>query len=801
MPIKKSELYSSIWKSCDELRGGMDASQYKDYVLVLLFVKYVTDKYANEEDKVIEIPEGGSYHDLIELKGKPNIGEGIDKVIAKLAEANELQGVIDVAYFNDSEKLGSGKEKVDRLTELISIFESSELDFSKNRAEDDDILGDAYEYLMRNFATESGKSKGQFYTPAEVSRVMAKVIGIEKAKKQDWTVYDPTCGSGSLLLKAAAETKQGITIYGQEKDVATRALAKMNMYLHNNPTAEIWRDNTITNPHFKESDGTLKQFDFIVANPPFSDKSWTNGIDPKNDEYRRFDGFGLHQKRNGDFAFLLHVIKSLKSTGKAAIILPHGVLFRGNAEAEIRKNIIKRGYIKGIIGLPANLFYGTSIPACIIVLDKENAENREGIFMINASNEYYKDGNKNRLRERDIHKIVDVFTNQMEIPKYSRLVLITEISNEKNDFNLNIPRYIDSFESEDIQDIDAHLNGGIPNYDLDNLEEYWRIFPGLRKSLFKGGNRKRYSDLNVELLEIKNTVFEYPEFKSYIDKLKKVFLVWKKKHFSLLESINKETKPKEIIENISEDILDSFDTLTLIDKYDLYQQLMVYWAEIMQDDVYYITSNGWKEDITITKKNKKDVWDSSLIPKPIAIKKYFIHEQTIIDKLSAKFDEISIKKETLVNENTHEEDLFSETRSNAGNITKGEIKKRIKEIKHDLEFEDELKILLEYQKLNQNETDLKTKIKNNETTLDEKLIYKYKSFTENEIKELVIEEKWMEFINNFILNEIENTSQKLTLKIKEIADRYANPLPILLSDINEISQKVNSHLERMGYKW
>ena len=239
MAIKKSELYSSLWKSCDELRGGMDASQYKDYVLVLLFMKYVSDKFSSQNDALIEVPKGdepgkgGSFEDMVFWKGKKEIGDEINKIIGRLAEANDLKGVIDVADFNDEDKLGKGKEMVDRLTNLITIFQNPALDFSKNRADGDDILGDAYEYLMRHFATESGKSKGQFYTPAEVSRIMAKVIGINTVKSQDQTIYDPTCGSGSLLLKAADEAERGVTIYGQEKDVATAALARMNMILHN----------------------------------------------------------------------------------------------------------------------------------------------------------------------------------------------------------------------------------------------------------------------------------------------------------------------------------------------------------------------------------------------------------------------------------------------------------------------------------------------------------------------------------------------------------------------------------------
>jgi type I restriction enzyme M protein len=461
MPIKKSELYSSVWQSCDELRGGMDASQYKDYVLVLLFVKYVSDKAASQKNYLLDVPKGGSFADMVALKGDKEIGDKMNKIIAKLAEANDLKGVIDVADFNDADKLGKGKEMVDRLTNLVSIFDNQALDFSANRAEGDDLLGDAYEFLMRHFATESGKSKGQFYTPAEVSRVMAKVVGVGSAKSANQTIYDPTCGSGSLLLKAHDEAKSttghDLALYGQEMDNATTALARMNMILHECTAAapDIWNGNTLASPHFKDArTGQLKTFDFVVANPPFSFKAWSNGFDANNDEFKRFE-FGIPPLKNGDLAFVLHILTCLKSTGKAAVNLPHGVLFRGGAEAAIRREIIRRGYIKGIIGLPANLFYGTGIPACILVLDKENAAARKGIFMIDASKGFIKDGNKNRLRAQDIHKVVDTFKRLAEIPRYSRMVSLAEISDPKNDFNLNLPRYIDSTEPEDLQDIDA----------------------------------------------------------------------------------------------------------------------------------------------------------------------------------------------------------------------------------------------------------------------------------------------------------------------------------------------------------
>jgi type I restriction enzyme M protein len=480
MAIKKSDLYSSLWASCDELRGGMDASQYKDYVLFMLFIKYISDKYGDSDDFAppVTIPKGASFKDMIALKGKSDIGDKINtQIIQPLIDANSRLARSDFPDFNDPNKLGEGQAMVDCLTNLIGIFQKPELDFSKNRADNDDILGDAYEYLMRHFATQSGKSKGQFYTPSEVSRIIAKVIGISPENtKASTTAYDPTCGSGSLLLKVAAEAGKHITLEGQEKDVTTAGLARMNMILHDFPTANIQSGNTLSDPKFKDGE-KLRTYDYVVANPPFSDKAWSTGITVSQDKYQRFT-WGEPPAKQGDYAYLLHIIRSLTTTGKGACILPHGVLFRGNAEAVIRTELVRSGYLKGVIGLPANLFYGTGIPACIVVLDQENATARKGVFMIDASKSFIKDGNKNRLRERDLHQIVDVFTNAEEHPGYSRLVPREEIA--KNDFNLNLPRYIDTQEAEDIQDIGGHLHGGIPTRDIDALGDYWKICPDLR---------------------------------------------------------------------------------------------------------------------------------------------------------------------------------------------------------------------------------------------------------------------------------------------------------------------------------
>ena len=826
MAIKKSEIYSSLWQSCDELRGGMDASQYKDYVLTLLFIKYVSDKYANNPVSLIEIPAGGGFSDLVAFKGDKEIGDKINKAIGKLAEANDLKGVIDIADFNDEERLGKGDEMRDRLSKLISIF--NDLDFRHNRAEGDDLLGDAYEYLMRNFATESGKSKGQFYTPAEVSRIMAKVIGIGKDTRQDQTVYDPTCGSGSLLLKAADESPSGMSIYGQEKDVANTALAKMNMILHDNPTAEIAAggSSTLSAPAFAPSVSELKKFDFIVANPPFSTKSWQNGFakDEKkktiNDLYGRFE-YGVPPSKNGDYAFLLHIISSLKSTGNGAIILPHGVLFRGNAEAGIRKEVIKRGYIKGVIGLPVNLFYGTGIPACIIVLDKSQASSRESIFMIDASGGFIKEGNKNRLRSRDIHKIVTVFTKGIEIKGFSRFVPISEIIDPKNDYNLNLPRYIDSRHEDDIHDLSAHLNGGIPKRDIDQLQNYWNVFTEMREALFEQNVRPDYLNFRVPSEKVESIILNSAEYKAYAIKAEKTLSLWKEKYGPYLKFLEKGCKPKDVIWEISEDLLSKYSNIQLIDKYDIYQHLMNYWSEVMQDDIYQISSEGWEgasqirliidqkdkgkkvketADIIIGSGKKAQKFKAELIPPNLIVQRYFSDEKLAIDKLEAQLEEISREIEELTEEHSGEEGLLTDAKNEKGKLTKTSIKNRIKELKYD-EIEDEIVFLKDVLELLNKESTIAAKVKFYQQELNKKTISYYSKLDIDEIKELVVIEKWFAHISADSTTEIERTIKVLANRLEELEQRYAHTMPELTKQVSDYSNRVEKHLKEIGISW
>lgn len=827
MALKKSELYSALWKSCDELRGGMDASQYKDYVLALLFVKYVSDKYANNPDALITIPEGGSFADMVAAKNNIEIGEKLTKIAEKLAGANSgLLRISDIPNFNDEEKLGKAQAMVDRLTKLVAIFEG--LDFARNRAEGDDLLGDAYEFLMRHFATESGKSKGQFYTPAEVSRVMSMVIGLGEASSGKQSIYDPACGSGSLLLKAHDEAKNrtrfDLALYGQEMDNATSALARMNMVLHDCTTAEIWQDNTLAHPYFKQANGQLKTFDFVVANPPFSTKAWSHGFKPESDEFNRFE-YGIPPEKNGDYAFLLHIIASLKSTGKGAVILPHGVLFRGGAEAVIRKRIVTQGYIKGIIGLPANLFYGTGIPACIIVLDKEGAAGRKGIFMIDASKGYIKDGNKNRLREQDIHRIVDVFTKQTAIEKYSGLVPLSKIKG--NDYNLNLPRYINSSDSEDIQNIEAHLKGGIPDGDIDGLAAYWKKFPRIRRELFSprpqagarlGGRASGYSQLKVVGSEIKNTILNHAEFTSFMQEVAKSFGAWEKSNAPKLSAIKTGARPKQIIEALSENLLAAFSNIPLVDAYDIYQHLMDYWAETMQDDVYLLVCDGWKAAAAVRQlvpskdKNGKSVYNEAhdfmfdklrykadLIPPALIVARYFAAEQAAIEVLAAEVAAIEQQLEEQREEHGGEDGLLACVLED-GKIAKGAVAEHLKQIKADKSAAEERKVLTAYQFLLEQQIHSARKLKEVQQALDMRVFTQYGKLSEAEIKMLVVEGKWLAAISAAVQGELNRVGQTLTGRIKILAERYAEPLPQLAAQVDELSAKVDAHLKKMGFQ-
>lgn len=731
---------------------------------------------------------------MISLKGKKNIGEEFNKILAKIAEENDLQNVIDVIDFNDENKLGKGKDMIDALSSLVEIFQDPELDFSNNRADDNDILGDAYEYLMKQFASEAGKSKGQFYTPSEVSRIMSKILKINKSTKSPIEVYDMACGSGSLLIKAGNEAKEGtkVYLYGQEKDTNTAGLCVMNMFLHGNATAQIKVGNTLTNPRFIEN-GNIRTFDFCVANPPFSVKKWSTdlGVDK---EYGRFTGFGMPPENCADYAFLLHMLKSMDPVnGRGAIILPHGVLFRGGQEELIRTNLLKSGLIEGIIGLPSNLFYGTGIPACIIILDKKDATNRKDIFMIDASKYFIKDGNKNKLREEDIKKITDTYLGRIEEEKYSKIVTMEEI--EREEYNLNIPRYIDSSEEEVLEDIRAHLMGGIPEQDIEKLNKYWKIAPNLRNKLFKKNKREGYVDLTIDKELINEEISKSKEFINYFEELIDKVLKWEKENENVLYNVNSKTRVKNLIVELSNKILKIFEDDKLIDKYDAYEFLMEYYNNTLKDDLYLIVENGWIPKLVYGQdkngKIKKNEFDSDLLPKNIVIKEYFEEYSYKLDKLNNELNDLILEFNQTVEENIGDESIFNDEEK----VNEKLIRDKIKE-----EVEENIVILQELLDNLSKQKEIKKNIKMVQEELNNLVVKKYNSLDKNKSKELIIYKKWFKDLEkNFgdmYVDIIYNLSKKITIEV----EKYENTLSYLIKETSDLESLVLEDLERMGYR-
>ena len=476
--IKKQDISRIVWKACDTFRGIIDPSQYKDYILTMLFLKYVSDvnkekrqeylhKYNGDETRTeramsmerFVLPKNSHFDYLYEHRNETNIGELIDIGLADLEEANREKlssedgsGIFRNISFNSS-NLGDAKDKNTRLKNLLIDF--SELDLTPSHLEKKDIIGDAYEFLIGNFASDAGKKAGEFYTPAKVSTLIAKLTKSEPGAR----IYDPTCGSASLLIKAAKEVgSDNFSLYGQEANGSTWALAVMNMFLHGYDNASIRWGDTIRNPKHKEGDALMK-FDTVVANPPFSLDKW-GAEEAADDKYSRF-WRGVPPKSKGDWAFISHMIESAyEGKGKVGVVVPHGVLFRGSSEGKIRQKTIEENLLEAVISLPANLFFGTGIPAAVLVFNKGRGDNTDVLF-IDASKHFESGKNQNKLLNNDINKIVETYENfrdgklQKGIveEKYSYVASFEEI--KENEFNLNIPRYVDTFEEEEEVDIPA----------------------------------------------------------------------------------------------------------------------------------------------------------------------------------------------------------------------------------------------------------------------------------------------------------------------------------------------------------
>ncbi|MCP4586144.1 type I restriction-modification system subunit M [Pseudoalteromonas sp.] len=463
--INQDDINKAVWAACDTFRGVISADTYKDFILTMLFLKYISDVYKDEYNKLVAqygdnpelihammskqrfvLPEGASFWDLYELRHQAGNGERIDTALHAIEEANggKLKNVFQDITFN-TDKLGQEKQKNDLLRHLLEDFGKPTLDFRPSRIGGLDIIGNAYEYLIKHFAAGSGRSAGEFYTPPEVSDLLAAVLDPTEGDK----ICDPACGSGSLLMKCGAMVRKNsgskkYALYGQEAIGSTWALAKMNMFLHGEDNHRIEWGDTIRNPLLKEKDGNgLLHFDVVTANPPFSLDKWGHD-DASNDSYGRFRR-GIPPKTKGDYAFISHMIETLKpETGRMGVVVPHGVLFRASSEGKIRQQLIEENLLDTVIGLPEKLFFGTGIPAAILIFKKHKTD--ENVLFIDASREFKSGKNQNQLTDENIKKIIDIYKARESVDKYAYLASFDEI--KENDFNLNIPRYVDTFEEE-----------------------------------------------------------------------------------------------------------------------------------------------------------------------------------------------------------------------------------------------------------------------------------------------------------------------------------------------------------------
>ena len=459
-PITQDEINNILWKACDTFRGTVDPSQYKDYILVMLFVKYISDvhqnhfdefmlKYKGDKTRVLrqldkdkfKLPEGCSFERLYAQRNESNLGEIINEALEAIEDANKekLEGVFRNIDFNSEANLGRTKERNERLKNLLNDFNDKRLDLRPSRTSGRDVIGDAYEYLIGKFASGAGKKAGEFYTPPEVSELLAALVDPQPGER----ISDPACGSGSLLIKCAKHVgTDNYALYGQENNGSTWALAKMNMFLHDVTSACIEWGDTLNNPLLVEDDKLMK-FEVVVANPPFSLDKW-GAEGAAKDKYKRFHR-GVPPKGTGDYAFISHMIETTqKANGRVGVVVPHGVLFRSGAEGKIRQKLIEENLLDAVIGLPANLFFGTGIPAVILVFKHHRVD--QHVLFIDTSREFESATNQNYLRVEDINKIVSTYRARKSLDKYAYLAEFDEI--KENDFNLNIPRYVDTFEPE-----------------------------------------------------------------------------------------------------------------------------------------------------------------------------------------------------------------------------------------------------------------------------------------------------------------------------------------------------------------
>lgn len=837
--MNKQELANRIWESANKMRSKIEANEYKDYILGFIFYKYLSDqeiKFLKENDfddaDIKELREDEietleyvqrnigyfiSYENLFSTWISKGRDFDVSDVRDALSAFNRLiypthKKVFDKVFDTLQTGLSKLGDSSNSQTKAISGLLQLIKDIPMDGKQDYDVLGFIYEYLISQFAANAGKKAGEFYTPHEVSVLMSEIVAEHLKGEKEIKIYDPTSGSGSLLINIGNSISKympdsnNIKYYAQELKENTYNLTRMNLVMRG-----IKPDNIVTRngdtleedwPFFDENDpvNTYNPLyvDAVVSNPPYS-QAW----DPSNKEHDpRYSRFGLAPKGKADYAFLLHDLFHIKPDGIMTIVLPHGVLFRGGEEGQIRKNLIENNHIDTIIGLPANIFFGTGIPTIIIVL-KQKRENTDTLI-IDASKGFIKEGKNNKLRASDIKRIVDAVMNRESIDKFSRLVLREEI--RSNDYNLNIPRYVDSSEPAETWDLYASMFGGIPMTEIDGLEEYWKAFPTLKSALFTNSDIP-YVELATE--DIKNTIKNHADIKTFENAFKDAFADF---HLYLKEEWIEKMEHVEISKSenvISENIFKRLDQVPLIDKYEAYQILDDEWGKIAVD-LEIIQTEGFaatkKVDPNLVTKKKdgkeqeiQDGWVGRVIPFELVQKELLSDRYKELRKKEARLAEIPSLYEEIIEDMTEEEKDGQVLNDNNDAFIPKEVTKKLKELKKEAPTE-EVKSFIDkldrYERLSKEEKDLKKEIKSETAKLHMLTKETIENLTDSMVCEL-LDKKW---IGNLLesINKLPDTIvDNLVSKIQALESKYKTTYFELEKEIKETEMKLASMIDEL----